>query len=82
MDVTGTLVGPASSPGTVFLSTTEMDCLGACCVQPVCTAYSYHYELALFSASGSAPCFLYANVSAVVPSSGFTSGALYSAYSS
>jgi hypothetical protein len=82
MDLSGSLVGPlsASAPGAVFLATTEAECLSACCVQPACTAYTFNYALGLLSSSGAAPCFLYANVSTVVPISGYTSGALYSAY--
>lgn len=82
-DLSGTLVGPASAPGAVYLTTTESDCLAACCAaQPRCTAYSFQFSAGLLSASGAAPCFLLANVSTVVPVNGFMSGALYSAYSS
>lgn len=77
VDLSGVVVGP----GAVFLATSEADCLSACCAQLLCTAYSYQYSLSLFSASGSAPCFLLANVTTVVPANGYSSGALISAYS-
>lgn len=82
MDLSGTIVGPVGAPGTVLLVTVEADCLAACCAaQPKCTAYSFQFSMGLLSGSGAAPCFLYANVTYVVPASGHTSGALTSAYS-
>ena len=82
MDLSGTLVGTASAPGSVLLLTSEADCLTACCAnQPSCTAYSFSYALGLLSGSGVAPCFLLSNVTAVVPANGYSSGALNAAYS-
>ena len=83
MDLSGTLVGPVGAPGTVVLVTAEADCLAACCAaKPQCTAYSFMFAMGLLGGSGAAPCYLLANVTSVIPANGYTSGALFSAYSS
>ena len=90
MDVFGTLLTP--SPLSL---PSEMFCLAACCATPSCTAYSFVASglnsgiVALVSnfwppvgfPQTASPCYLYSNITALVPSSGMSSGALYSAYS-
>ena len=81
MDIAGTLVGSALYPGSDFLAATEAACQQSCCDAPACDAYAFAVgNLGLLSAPG-AQCYLYVNVTALVPSSGYTSGALLSVYS-
>ena len=85
-DLVGTLVGNAWYPGTSLPSATESSCRQSCCDAPYCDAYTFatsELQLQLFQSSADpvASCFLYTNVTALVPSSGYSSGALHSAYS-
>jgi len=50
-----------------------------CCATPPCDAYAYQAGDLL--TGGSAPCYLYTNVTALVPVSIMTSGMLTAAYS-
>ena len=80
MDVFGPMV---SKP--MPLQSEEL-CQAACCATPFCTAYSFIASDLLMGPTSSngvvlAPCFLYSNITALVPSSGMSSGALYSSYS-
>ena len=81
MDIVGTLVGSALFPGADFLAASENGCRQACCDAPACDAYTFSAVYQGISATGTAPCFLYVNVTALVPNSGFNSGALLSVYS-
>ena len=80
MDVMGTLVGSAANPSAPFLSATEATCRQECCNAPSCNAYAFSASLILMNPAG-APCYLYNNVTALVPNSGVNTGTLYSAYS-
>ena len=84
-DLVGTLTGNAWSPASAFMAPSESSCLQACCDAPSCDAYTFASNDLMFSIakglSQSAACFLYTNVTALVPSSGYASGALLSAYS-
>ena len=80
-DLVGTLVGSALFPGMEVLTANEGRCRQACCDAPVCDAYTFAATTLLASATGTAPCFLYTNVTALVPNSFAASGALLSAYS-
>ena len=85
-DLVGTLMGNAWYPGTSLPTSSESACRQACCDAPVCNAYTFasnDLQLLLSQSSTNpvASCFLYTNVTALVPSSVVTSGALLSAYS-
>ena len=84
-DLVGTLTGNAWYPGTALPAASESACRQACCDAPVCDAYTFASNDLQFAVqqglSHSASCFLYTNVTALVPSSGYTSGALLSTYS-
>jgi hypothetical protein len=81
MDLSGSRVGPSSNPGSALLVSSEADCVVACCdAWPECTAYAFEFSMALVTSSGIAPCFLYTNVTYVVPASGYVSGAITSVY--
>ena len=80
MDLVGTLAGSALFPNTVFLAATENDCRQSCCDAPACDSYTFAAPALQFSATGSASCFLYVNITALVPSSTVTSGVLFSVY--
>ena len=79
MDLVGTLLSDARSYDT------DAACRVACCNTTGCTAYAYASGIASIAADGLgtilAPCALYANVTALVPSSFVSSGALLSEYS-
>lgn len=78
-DLVGTLVGSAIFPSAAFLAPSELLCRQACCDAVACDAYSFASATLLVAAQ--AQCFLYVNVTALVPSSLVSSGALLSAYS-
>ena len=79
MDLVGTLTGLATAPGQGFLAPSEDACRQACCVSIGCDAYAYVATSALFGVSE--PCYLYANVTALIPSSTMVSSTLRSVYS-
>ena len=83
-DLVGTLVGAnisPSQPSAAFIASSEAACREACClVRPACTAYTFMVSTLLLNPSG-AQCYVYSNVTALVPNSGYTSGALQSVYS-
>jgi sugar lactone lactonase YvrE len=76
-DLVGTLVGSALAPGEATLVASESACRQACCDAPVCDGYAFSREVALFQPA--APCYLYANVTQLMPTSSFQSGVLESA---
>ena len=85
-DLVGALLGNAWYPGTSLPAASESSCRQSCCDAPFCDAYTFavsELQLQLFQSTTNpvASCFLYTNVTALVPSSGYTSGALLSAYS-
>ena len=81
MDLVGTLVGSALFPGAFVLTADENGCRQACCDAPGCDSYTFAATTLPSSATGTASCFLYVNVTALVPSSMVNSGALLSVYS-
>ena len=74
MDLVGTLVGTALSPGTPTLVSSLGDCRQACCDAPACDGFSFGTGDASFIAGGAAGCFLYVNISQLIPNSAFSSG--------
>jgi hypothetical protein len=76
-DLVGTLVGSALAPGEATLVASAAACRQACCDAPVCDGYSFSVEVALYHSS--APCYLYANITQLIPISSFVSGVLESA---
>jgi hypothetical protein len=77
MDLVGTLVGTALSPGSHVLTRSEAACREACCDAPFCDGFAFASGDAVLAAGGSGgpvSCFLYANVTQLIPSSAFTSG--------
>ena len=88
MDLVGTLVSDAGGRGLVVSAGSEDACRVACCSAPTCTGYAYASGMLRLASVGvdahtqvAAPCALYANVTALVPSSFVSSGALLSEYS-
>ena len=84
-DLVGTLMGNAWYPGTSIPSPSESSCRQACCDAPVCDAYTFSTgDLQQSFQQGltqTAQCYLYTNVTALIPNSAFSSGALLSTYS-
>lgn len=82
-DLLGTLVGGAA----FFSQTSEAACRSACLAAPGCDAYAFASgALALLAANfrlpdESAPCYFYANVTALVPNSLMNAGVLLASYS-
>ena len=83
MDLVGSPVGAAA-----FYSTAgEAACRSACLATPGCDAYAFSAGvLAAFAANqghpgDTAPCYLYTNVTALIPSSPMTAGVLLARYS-
>jgi len=76
-DLVGTLVGSALAPGDATLVASVAACRQACCDAPVCDGFSFDANAARSHAESS--CFLYANVTQLIPSSGYASGVLESA---
>ena len=72
-DLYGSLIGAG------FAAPTENACMQFCCATPPCDAYAYQAGDLL--TGGSAPCYLYTNVTALVPVSIMSSGMLIAAYS-
>ena len=75
-DLVGTLVGTALTPGAPALVASEAACRQACCDAPVCEGFAF--ELAATLHHSSAPCYLYVNVTQLMPTSSFQSGVLES----
>lgn len=91
MDLVGTLIGSAAHPGQLITAASEEACRVECCARAGCTAYSFANGILQMvsvraeSAEGVitvlALCGLYANVTDLVPSTLFSSGAMLSVYS-
>ena len=77
-DLVGTLAGTALTPGAGTLVASDAACRQACCDAPACDGYSFEAGAALMH-SAAAPCYLYVNVTQLIPSSGYASGVLESA---
>jgi DNA-binding beta-propeller fold protein YncE len=77
MDLVGALAGTALAPGASVVLPTEDACRQACCDAPACDGYAYDASSAA-RAAGAADCWLYVNVTQLVPSSGMASGVLRS----
>jgi hypothetical protein len=71
-DLVGTLVGTALTPGAATLVASEAACRQACCDAPACDGYTFATDLALYHAS--APCYVYVNVTQLIPSGRDASG--------
>ena len=71
-DLVGALVGTALAPGLPVLAASEAACRQACCDAAACDGYAYDSVTAMLHPS--AACFLYVNVSQLVPSSTMASG--------
>jgi outer membrane protein assembly factor BamB len=63
-----------ATTGTALLLPSEGDCRQACCDAPACDGYSFAGELRALSPSGSAGCFLFVNLTQLVPSVMMASG--------
>lgn len=63
-----------ATTGSALLLPSEADCRQACCDAPACDGYSYAGELRALSPSGSAGCYLFVNVTQLVPSVMMASG--------
>ena len=76
MDLVGTLVGTALSPGTLVTVPSEAACRLACCDAPSCDGFAFTAGDASLAPGGSglASCFLYANITQLIPSSIVSSG--------
>jgi hypothetical protein len=74
MDLVGTLVGTALSPGAAVLQFSEESCRQACCDAAACDGYSFGATELMTSATGSAACFLLVNITQLIPNNGYSSG--------
>ena len=74
MDLVGTLVGNALAPGALSLTPSLHACRQACCDAPICDGFSFAVGEHASSATGVASCFLYVNITQLVPSSVISSG--------
>ena len=70
-DLVGALAGTALAPGRPALLPTEAACRQACCDAAACDGYAFDASSGRQHSSGE--CFLYVNVSQLVPSSGYAS---------
>ena len=74
MDIVGSLAGTALSPGAPVPLPSESSCRQACCDAPFCDGYAFASGDMSFTNGGTAGCFLYVNVTQLIPSSAFSSG--------
>jgi len=76
MDLVGALVGTALPPGVPVLLPSDRSCRQACCDAPACDGYAFAFGDASLGLGGSgiASCFLYINITQLIPSSGYSSG--------
>lgn len=77
MDLVGTLVGTALAPGQRVALATERACRQACCDAPVCDGFAFaSVDASQLVNDGVAvsSCFLYANITQLIPSSIVSSG--------
>ena len=71
-DLVGSLVGTALSPGEPVRVTSDTACRQECCDAPACDGYAFDADGAKWF--GGAGCYLYVNVTQLVPSSTMASG--------
>ena len=77
MDLVGTLVGSSTTNPSRLAS--EESCRISCCSAPSCQGYSFAlYDGVLLTLNAPVACFLYSNVTQLIPSSGYASGVLLS----
>ena len=76
MDLVGSLVGTALSPGAPVPLPSESSCRQACCDAPACDGYAFASGDVSFINGGPAGCFLYVNITQLIPSS-FASSGIY-----
>ena len=74
MEIVGSLAGTALSPGAPVPLPSESSCRQACCDAPFCDGYAFASGDMSFTNGGTAGCFLYVNVTQLIPSSAFSSG--------
>ena len=74
MDLVGSLVGTALSPGAPVPLPSMSSCRQACCDAPACDGYAFASGDMSFISGGSAGCFLYVNITQLIPSSVMSSG--------
>ena len=74
MDLVGTLVGSALTPGAPLIAPSTEACRQACCDAPACHGFAFAVSLQRSSAAGTADCFLYVNITQLIPSSVVVSG--------
>jgi hypothetical protein len=72
MDLVGSLVGTALSPREPVRVTTDAACRQECCDAPACDGYTFDASSGRQHNSGE--CYLYVNVTQLVPSSTMASG--------
>jgi hypothetical protein len=78
-DLVGTLAGTALSPGDAVGLPSEAECRQACCDAAACDGYTFDASAA--RRTGAGDCWLYVNVTQLVPNSGMASGVYRSALS-
>ena len=71
-DLVGSLVGAAAAPGQPLRLSAEAACRQACLDAAVCDGYSFEASIARQHSFGE--CFLYVNVTQLIPISGYASG--------
>ena len=82
MDLVGTLVGTALAPGAPALTSSLSSCRQACCDAPSCEGFSFvsgdaQYLTTLkwnHADDAESTCFLYVNITQLIPNSAFSSG--------
>ena len=78
-DLVGVLVGTAHAPGALSLQPSVEACRQACCDAPACDGFAFSVGDLAITSVGAAGCYLYVNVTQLVPSSGYASGMYESA---
>ena len=74
LDLVGDLVGTALYPGSPISLLSEGACRQSCCDAPACDGYSFASGDVSFINGGPAGCFLYVNITQLIPNSGYSSG--------
>ena len=72
MDLVGDLVGTALAPGESVALAGEPACRQACCDAAACDGYAF--EASITKRTGAGDCFLYVNITQLIPNSAFSSG--------
>ena len=71
-DLVGSLVGTALEPNQPVAQPSEAACRQACCDAAACDGYSFDASFGMFNPR--AACFLFVNVTQLVPSNNMASG--------